>query len=342
MFPGFRVMAMAMEGVEIARAGVSSIPIARVALTLVSMVEAPWTVGAAPALLCAQGGPSRPDRRVWPASLTPRPPIPLVRTPMAGDFRVAPPGGVPMGGEGRRTRTGGWRGTPLAGCVSVPGPVRHPPCRCGGVSPARPGTPLHPGETIHAPTGRVTDPSAIGVGPTASGGVALVEPGRLGPVLTDAHDATQLREVRLSVGLGRGDQGVVPETLTASGASPGLVFASPRLPERQPHKVQARLIAFHGVGAPRGVHVQWESDPRPPCRQPLLTVVENGAIRVEPQAGIGVRHDPGLRSDLGDGLRHPLQSAQRAERCTTPAVRGACSGGRARVRCDDACTSPSA
>src|SRR3989442_14444448 len=102
MFPGFRVMAMAMEGVEIARAGVSSIPIARVALTLVSMVEAPWTVGAAPALLCAQGGPSRPDRRLWPAAFTPRPPIPLVRTPMARDLPVAPPGRVPIAGRGDR------------------------------------------------------------------------------------------------------------------------------------------------------------------------------------------------------------------------------------------------
>ncbi len=188
-------MAMAMAGVELARAGVASRPIARVALTLVRMVEAPWTGGAAPALVCDQGGPSRPDRRGWPASWTPRPPIPIVRTPMVGDVRVAQPGGGTMGGEGRRTRTGGWRGTPLAGCVSVPGPVRHPPCRCGGVSPARPGTPLHPGETIHAPTGRVTDPRAIVVGPTASGGVARGEQGRLGPVLPASHDATQLREV---------------------------------------------------------------------------------------------------------------------------------------------------
>ncbi len=121
-----------------------------------------------------------------------------------------------------------------------------------------------------------------------------------------------------------------------------MVCASPRLPAMTPHKVQARLSAFQGVVAPRGVHVQWESDPRQPCRQPRLTVVENGAIRVEHQAGIGGSHDPGLRSDVGDGLRHPRQSAQRAERCTTPAVRCACSGGRARVRCDDACTSPSA
>jgi len=39
MFPGFRVMAMSMEGLEIDIAGVSSIPIDMVDLKLVSMVE---------------------------------------------------------------------------------------------------------------------------------------------------------------------------------------------------------------------------------------------------------------------------------------------------------------
>ena len=187
-------MAMSMEGLEIDRAGVSSMPIDMVDLKLVSMVEEPLTVGAAPALLFDQGGQSRPDRRVVPASLTPIHPIPIVRTPIACDFRVAQTGGVPMGGEGRRTRTGGWRGTHLAGGLSGPVPVRPPPCRCVGVSPARPGTPLHPGETIQATTGRLTYPRAIVVGPTASCGVALVDQGRLGPVLTGPNDATQLRE----------------------------------------------------------------------------------------------------------------------------------------------------
>jgi len=182
-------------------------------LKLVSMVEEPLTGGAAPALLFEQGGQSRPDRRVVPASLTPIHPIPIVRTPIACDFRVAQTGGVTMGGEVRLTRTGGWRGKHLAGFLSVPVPVRHPPCRCVGMSPARPGTQLHPGETIQATTGRLTYPSAIGVGPTASCGVELVDQGRLGPVLTDSNDATPLREVLLSVGLGRCDQGFVPETL---------------------------------------------------------------------------------------------------------------------------------
>ncbi len=63
MFPGFRVMAMSMEGLEIDIAGVSSIPVDMVDLKLVSMVEEQFTVGAAPALLFEQGGQSRPDRQ---------------------------------------------------------------------------------------------------------------------------------------------------------------------------------------------------------------------------------------------------------------------------------------
>jgi len=92
------------------------------------------------------------------------------------------------------------------------------------------------------------------------------------------------------------------------------VFAYPILPEMKPQKVQARLIAFPGVVDPSFVHVECESDPRQPCRQQLLTVVENGAIRVENQAVIGVSHDTGLRRDLGDGLLPPMQSDQREER----------------------------
>jgi hypothetical protein len=335
MFPGVRVMAMSREGLEIDRAGVAAIPIDLVDLKLVSLGEEPCTVGAAPALVLAQGGPSRPARRVWPASLPPIHPIPSVRTPMAGACRVAQTGGVTLGGEGRVPRTGGWRGTHLAGCLAVPGPVRHPPCRWVGVSPARPGTQLHPGETSQATHGRLPDPSAIVVGPTAYVGVELVAQGRLGPVLTGPHDATQRREGLLDGGLGRCDQGVVPETWTASGASPGLVLTSPLRPERPPPQVQARLIAFPGVGEPSGVHVACSSDPRPPCRQPLRTGGANGAIRVEHQAVIGVSHDTGLRRDVGEGLLPPMPSDPRSERCTTPAVRCACSGGGARVRCEE-------
>ena len=58
MVPGFRVVAVSMEGLEIGIAGVSSIPIEMVNLKLGSMVEEPSTVGAATALVFDQGGQS--------------------------------------------------------------------------------------------------------------------------------------------------------------------------------------------------------------------------------------------------------------------------------------------
>ena len=123
MFPGLRVMAMSMEGLEIDRAGGSSIPIDMVDLKLVSMVEEQFTVGAAPALLFDQGGQSKTDRRVASSSCAPIHPIPIVRTPIARDLGVPQTGDITMRGQIRLTRTGGWRGKHLAGFLSVPVPV---------------------------------------------------------------------------------------------------------------------------------------------------------------------------------------------------------------------------
>jgi hypothetical protein len=180
---------------------------------LVSMVEEQSTVGAASALLFDQGGQSRTDRRVLPLSFTPIHPIPIVRTPIACDLSVSQTGSVRMGGEVSLTRTGGGRGQHLAGFPVVPVPVSHPPGRFVRVSPVCPGAKLHPGEMLQASKGRLTYPGAVVIGPTSYLGVELVVQGRLGPVLTSPDDATQLREMCLNIGLGRCNQGFVPETL---------------------------------------------------------------------------------------------------------------------------------
>jgi len=49
------------------------------------------------------------------------------------------------------------------------------------------------------------------------------------------------------VDLGRCDQGFVSETLSASGAFPGLVFPDPVLTNMEAEEIHARLIAFQGV-----------------------------------------------------------------------------------------------
>src|SRR5262249_1393299 len=129
-------------------------------LKLVSMVEEQSTVGAASALVFDQGGQSRTDRRVLPASFTPIHPIPIVRTPMACDFRVSQTGGVRMGGEVGLTRTGGRRGKHLAGFPLGPVPGRHPPGRWVWGAPACPGAKLPPGGPDPGTQGAFADPRA--------------------------------------------------------------------------------------------------------------------------------------------------------------------------------------
>ena len=331
-----------MSGVEIDVAGVASLPADMVDLTLVSMMEEQSTEGTASALPFAQGGPSRTDGRGLPASFTPLPPIPVVRTPLACDVCVSQTGGVTMGGEGRLPRTGGWRGKHLAGCPSGPVPVNSPPCRFVGVSPACPGAQRHPGESIQAPQGRLTSPGALVIGPTAYFGVALVDQGRWGPVWPRPHDATPLRKLFLHIGLGRCHQGFVPETLIAPGSFPRLVLPHPIVTEGATKEVHSRVLAFSGGAQRRFADVQCQPDLRQPCRQELLTVLESGASWVEHQAVIGVSDNTRFRRALGDGLVQAMHSHQREERRTATALRCPCHSGHARVRCDEPCTSPRA
>src|SRR5262245_55047725 len=107
-----------------ARAGVSAVPTEGVDLQLVSRVKEQSTVGAAPALPLEQRGQSRTDCWVLAPSLTPLPPIPIVRTPCACDLRVPQTGGVTMGGKVGLTRAGGRRGKHLAEVPAVPVPLR--------------------------------------------------------------------------------------------------------------------------------------------------------------------------------------------------------------------------
>ena len=78
-------MAVSMSGVELGIAGVPLIPADVVNLQLVIMLEEQPTVGTAPALSFEQRGQSGTDRWVASPSGAPIHPIPIVRTPIAGD-----------------------------------------------------------------------------------------------------------------------------------------------------------------------------------------------------------------------------------------------------------------
>ena len=66
------------------------------------------------------------------------------------------------------------------------------------------------------------------------------------------------------VGLGRCDQGFIPETLSASGAFPGLVLPDSILTNMEAEKVHTRLIAFQGVADASFACVQRQSDASQP------------------------------------------------------------------------------
>ena len=129
LVPGFRVMAVSMEDLEIGIAGIVSLPVDMVNLKWVSMLEEQSAIGTAPSLPCEQGGQSGTDHRVPSLSLTPVHPIPVVRTPIARDLRVPQTRGVTMGSEICLTRTGGWRGKHASGFPVGPVSVVYPSSR---------------------------------------------------------------------------------------------------------------------------------------------------------------------------------------------------------------------
>jgi hypothetical protein len=340
LVPGFRVVAVSMAGLEIGIAGILAPSVARVHRKLVSLLEEQSTIGTAPPLPFAQGGQSGPDRRVPSLSFPPVHPIPVVRTPMARDLCGPPTRGFTMGHERRLTRTGGRRGTPPSGFPVGPVALVHPSSRLLRVSPACPGATFPPGETVQAPTGGLTPPGALIMGPTADGGVALGEQGRLGPLLTRSNQAATLREMALAVVLGRLEQGFKPQTL-AMRALAGLGLPDPLWPDVASPTIHARLLPVPGGAAGRFVDLHRPSHPRQPYHPQLLTVGEDCAIRGQPQTVLGIGTDPGVRLDLGDGLVSPMQGHQREERRPRAALRCACGGGGERVRLHAPCASPS-
>jgi hypothetical protein len=327
-------MAVSREDAERGLAGILALPVDMGNLQLVSMLEEPSARGTAPSLPFAPGGQAGPAHRVPSLSLPPVHPLPVVRTPLARARRGPQTRGVPMGSARRLTRTGGWRGTHASGFPVGPVSVVDPSRRLLRVAPACPGAQGHPGETIPAPQGCVTYPGALVIGPTAECGVALVEPGRLGPMLTRTHKAATLREMGLEVVLGRLEQGFALPAL-AGRAVARLGFPTPLLPEVESQKIHAGLRPCQGGAHARCVALQRQAHPRQPSHPPLLPGGEDCVRRMQPQAVLGLGDAPGVRRERGDALLSPMESNQRAERRPWAALRGACCGGRERVRLHD-------
>ena len=186
-------------------------PTAMVDLQLVSLVEDPSTGGARRQPWCLIRGARREDCPSGIAlvvfSITPQSPAYRLRWP--GTFACRNLRG-PYERQGMPDADG-WRAWQTPGGLPVGASTGQPPTGpiCGGEAACL-GTQLSPGESIQAPKGRLTSPGALVIGPTAYFGVALVDQGRLGPVLPRPHDATPLRKLFLHIGLGRCRSGFCP------------------------------------------------------------------------------------------------------------------------------------
>ena len=90
LFPGFRIMAMSMERLEVGVTGGPSIPVNVINFELVIMLEVLSTIGTPPLLSFEQSGYSGFHRRVMPLAATPIHPVPIIRTPITSDFCMKP------------------------------------------------------------------------------------------------------------------------------------------------------------------------------------------------------------------------------------------------------------
>src|SRR5437016_14352614 len=99
VFPGLRIMAMSMEGLEVVITRVLSISVAMIHLRLVIMLEVLSAVGRAPVLFFEQSGYAGLQRRVVSPAAAPIHPIPIVRTPIAEDHAMTEDVAISMVGE---------------------------------------------------------------------------------------------------------------------------------------------------------------------------------------------------------------------------------------------------
>src|SRR4029450_7414670 len=116
-------------------------------LQLVSMLEVLSTVGTTPVLFFEQGGYSGFHRRVV-SPAAPIHPIPIVRTPIAGDLGMKQAGDLIMVGEPHLAVGSRRCGKHIPGGPSAPISVVNPCCRGGGMSPVGPAAELHPGQVV--------------------------------------------------------------------------------------------------------------------------------------------------------------------------------------------------
>src|SRR4029450_1671503 len=126
MFPGFRIMAVSMKGLQIGIARILSIATDVIHLQSVLLLEEQPTIGAAPALPLQQLGQSGIDGGVTPTPATPIHPVAIIGTAMAGDLDVPCDPHLAMRVEVHGVRIGGRCGEGQTCVPPAPVPLHGP------------------------------------------------------------------------------------------------------------------------------------------------------------------------------------------------------------------------
>jgi len=308
ILPRLRIVAVSMQRLQV-RACIAAIAVAMIDFNPIVVVKEQPTVGTAPTLLFEQHRQSRTDPWVPSLSRAPRDPIPIIGTAIAPDFDMPGDGDLTMGLEVPGMRSSRRRGKGEAGAPPVPISLYHPRRGCGRVTSVCPTTELGPGEGVEPGRDGLAHTGTVVVCPAPDGGIELTDHFALGQGPGAAHDPSELREMRLDVGLARFDQGCIPEALAARTFA-RLVFSHPVLADVKPQKLKPRVFSFEGVTDVAFGLMQCQADLCEPQAQKLLTMLKDATVLMEDHAVIRIRNDTGLRVDPGDGLVHAMQGYQ--------------------------------
>src|SRR5262245_39092234 len=246
ILPRLRIVAVAMQGLQVRRAAIAAIAIDMIDFNPIVVVKEQPTVGTAPTLLFEQRRQSRTDPWVPSLSRAPIDPVPIIGTAVASDFDMPGDGDLTMEMEVPGMRSSSRRGKGEAGAHPVPVSLYHPRGGFGRVTSVCPTPELGPSEGVEASIDGLAHPDAVVVCPAPDGRVELTDRLALRQGPGAANDPSELREMRLDVGLGRFDQGFIPEALAARTFA-RLVFSYPVLADVKPQKLEPRVFSFEGV-----------------------------------------------------------------------------------------------
>jgi len=202
-----------MERLQVGRARIVVLTIDVIHFDLVVLLEAQPTIPTTPVLPFEQLGQSQTDTWVPSSSGTPVHPIAIIGTAMALDLDMPGNGHLLMGMEVDGVRPSRWGGEGATGVEPVPVSLNGPPDGLGRVSSVCPAAELHPREVIEPRIDSLTHADAVIVCPPPDLGVELTDPLALGQGLGAANDPSELRQMRLDIGLRRFDQGLEPQAV---------------------------------------------------------------------------------------------------------------------------------